>query len=155
MMYLPVHENGRSSADAVQMEATMDEVTLLPHDPQAICPMCSRDEVSAVYHAAPIMPFHAPGQPCSPFAFDNPMPFGAHQCRKCRNCGYGWIESPATEGDPMSIRKTGAAEDQALQGIDSPDGDDAGAIRREAAAAWGPSSEAELILENETADGEE
>ena len=80
-----------------------DKIILLPHDPQALCPMCSHDHVSTVFHAAPIMPFHAPGFACSAFAFDVPLPFGNHQCRKCENCSYSWPEDPAT------LPSTGAA----------------------------------------------
>jgi hypothetical protein len=133
----------------------MPEVTLLPHDPQALCAMCSHDQVTSVFHAAPIMPFHAPGQPCSPFAFTDPMPFGNHQCRKCENCGYGWLEEPATEGDPMSIRKTGSSDDSGLLGVEPPGGEDADAFVREGSQKWGPGDEDGLDQENQAADAPE
>lgn len=71
-----------------------DRIVLPPYEPQAVCPACGHDNVSSVLHPSPLLALYATGYPCRGFVQDNPPRLGPHQCRKCQNCNYAWMEQP-------------------------------------------------------------
>lgn len=76
---------------------------LIPHGAYECCPKCGAPDahVSRDWHESGLPPYSAPGifapvntAPCTRGWLD--FPFGEHLCRRCRQCGYGWVEATAS-----------------------------------------------------------
>lgn len=93
-----------------------DDFALPSHGTVSQCPMCKApalDFVSITYHPQ-VVGYTTPEVTCRALVIDlinqqTPVPLGhdlwetfigEHLCRKCRRCGYGWVESPL---EPHSV----------------------------------------------------
>lgn len=59
-------------------------------DPQATCPKCGSEEISAAWHGHPLL---APGSPCWSASLEEGVQ-AEHVCRRCARCSYSWCEAP-------------------------------------------------------------
>lgn len=66
---------------------------LQPFDPEAGCPKCCSEQVSATWHATAVAL-----QPCWTTRLVIDRVTTEHLCRRCERCGYGWCEIPADGG---------------------------------------------------------
>lgn len=70
------------------------------------CPKCAALEavIRTSYHQEPRPLLGQEPDPCAESVMQTPSEeledFGEHLCRRCRRCGYGWVEQVSQSGPP-------------------------------------------------------